>query len=54
MKKIKLDNIKNCRGTTNWAKVKQQSDAEIEQAANKSKAAPLLSILELTQLRREE
>ncbi|WP_281559509.1 hypothetical protein [Thalassomonas sp. RHCl1] len=47
MKKIKLEDVKSSRGTTDWAKVRRQTDDDIVQSASKSKDAQLLTELEL-------
>lgn len=52
MKKIKLEDIKNSHGSTNWAAVSKQTDADVEEIASKSSDAKLLSEPELAQLRR--
>lgn len=52
MKKIKLEDIKNSHGSTNWNELKKQTDADIEKAAKHSDAK-LLSEYELSQLRRD-
>ncbi|WDD98284.1 hypothetical protein [Thalassomonas actiniarum] len=54
MKKIKLEDVKSSRGTTDWAKVRRQTDDDIVQSASKSKDAQLLTELELTQFYRAE
>ncbi|WDE11043.1 hypothetical protein [Thalassomonas haliotis] len=54
MKKIKLEDVKNSRGTTDWANVRRQTDDDIAQSALKSKDAQLLTELELTQFYRAE
>ena len=52
MKKIKLEDIKNSHGTTNWNELKKQTDADIEKAA-KFSDAKLLTEIELSQFRRD-
>ncbi|WP_226648102.1 hypothetical protein [Microbulbifer variabilis] len=53
MKKIKLEEIKNSRGSTNWEAIKNQSDSDIERAA-KNSDAKLFSEIELSQFRTEK
>jgi len=52
MKKIKLEDIKNSHGTTNWNELKKQGDVDIEKAAKFSDAR-LLNEIELSQFRRD-
>lgn len=52
MKKIKLEDIRNSHGTTNWSELKKQTDADIEKAAKHSDAK-LLTEIELSQFRRD-
>ncbi len=52
MKKIKLEDIKNSHGSTNWPELKKQTDADIEKAAKFSEAN-LLTEVELSQFRRD-
>lgn len=52
MTKIKLKDIKESKGTTDWEKLKKQSDREIRENALSSQDAKLLSDYELTQLYR--
>ena len=52
VKKIKLEDVKNCHGSTNWSAVRKQTDAEIEDAVSKYRDAKLLSEHELAQMRR--
>jgi hypothetical protein len=52
VKKVKLEDIKNSHGSTNWSAVQNQSDVEIQEAASKSQDAKLLSEHELSQLQR--
>lgn len=51
MRKVKLEDIKNSHGTTNWSELKRQTDADIEKAA-KCSDAKLLTEHELSQFYR--
>lgn len=52
MRKIKLDEIKNSFGATNWVAVKQQKDDDIEQKPKSSTDSRPLTDIELLELRR--
>lgn len=52
MTKINLKDIKESKGSTDWEKLKKQSDREIRENALSSHDAKLLSDYELTQLYR--
>ncbi|GAB2190274.1 hypothetical protein MAH1_18820 [Sessilibacter sp. MAH1] len=51
--KIKLQDVKNSRGSTNWNELKKQTDTDIEKVA-KSSEAKLLTNIELSQFRRSK
>lgn len=53
MAKIKLNDIKSSRGSTNWEVVRQQTDEEIQKAASTSPDSKLLTEYEISELRRE-
>ena len=53
MAKIKLKEIKNSRGSTNWDVVRRQTDEEIQKAASSSPDSKLLTEFEISELRRE-
>jgi len=51
MKKLNLKDIATTHGSTNWKKLRNQTDSEIEKNAKKSNDAKLLKPLELAELR---
>lgn len=53
MAKIRLEDVKNSRGATDWETVRKQTDEAIQKVAVTSSDSKLLTEFEISELRRE-
>jgi len=54
MKKVKLSEISALKGTSNIEALKSQSDIDIENMAKKSQDSKILSVTEISELKRTQ
>ena len=54
MKKVKLSEVAILKGTSNIKALKSQSDTDIENMANKSQYSKILSVTEISELKRAQ